>query len=348
MTIKSYIGQKTRHFAFQSLLQARAAVFNLEGLPLSTINHWVTKDNPEPISKTLLPIVVREGQKLIAQDAAGFSSGLFPISLLQGSVGAKHFFQLPELYVDSFRAAFKRKNKKGKVFRKSIQKKLKTYPDYYARNFHYQTDGYLSTDSAKRYDLQVELLFKGMADPMRRTLLPQLACQGEYKSILEIGCGTGSFSSMLAQVFPDTEILSIDLSPFYISEAKKRWSHLKNLSFMVANAEDLPFKDNHFDGVVSTFLFHELPRAVRNSVMIESRRVLAADGVIGAVDSLQKGDIPDFDRYFLEDFPKRFHEPFYKDYTLNPLKDLFDDGRQIIEEHNLLSKVVCTTRSSFL
>ena len=38
------------------------------------------------------------------------------------------------------------------------------YPDYYLRNFHYQTDGYLSEHSAALYDFQVEVLFNGGAD----------------------------------------------------------------------------------------------------------------------------------------------------------------------------------------
>ena len=40
------------------------------------------------------------------------------------------------------------------------------YPDYY-QNFHHQTDGYLS-DHQALYDLQVEILFNGSADAMRR------------------------------------------------------------------------------------------------------------------------------------------------------------------------------------
>src|SRR5439155_484578 len=46
------------------------------------------------------------------------------------------------------------------------------YPGYYARNFHYQTDGYLGHTSAALYDLQVELLFGGTADAMPRPMVP--------------------------------------------------------------------------------------------------------------------------------------------------------------------------------
>jgi hypothetical protein len=48
------------------------------------------------------------------------------------------------------------------------------FPDYYLQNVHHQTDGYLSDHSAALYDLQVEILFHGAADPMRRRLLKPL------------------------------------------------------------------------------------------------------------------------------------------------------------------------------
>ena len=48
------------------------------------------------------------------------------------------------------------------------------YPRYYLQNFHYQSGGYLSRDSAALYDYQVEVLFTGGADAMRRQLLVPL------------------------------------------------------------------------------------------------------------------------------------------------------------------------------
>ena len=49
------------------------------------------------------------------------------------------------------------------------------YPAYYLQNFHYQTDGWLTADSARLYDFQVETLFLGSADTMRRQVLPYVS-----------------------------------------------------------------------------------------------------------------------------------------------------------------------------
>ena len=48
------------------------------------------------------------------------------------------------------------------------------YPAYYLQNFHFQSDGYLSGPSARRYDHQVEVLFGGAAAAMRRQALVPL------------------------------------------------------------------------------------------------------------------------------------------------------------------------------
>src|SRR5205807_2443860 len=47
-------------------------------------------------------------------------------------------------------------------------------PLYFLQNFHYQSGGYMTDDSARRYDTQVEVLFNGTANATRRQALPPL------------------------------------------------------------------------------------------------------------------------------------------------------------------------------
>ena len=47
-------------------------------------------------------------------------------------------------------------------------------PRYYLQNFHFQSGGWMTDDSASRYDTQVEVLFNGTANATRRQALPQL------------------------------------------------------------------------------------------------------------------------------------------------------------------------------
>jgi ubiquinone/menaquinone biosynthesis C-methylase UbiE len=75
----------------------------------------------------------------------------------------------------------------------------------------------------------------------------------------------------------------------------------------------LPVADNSQDALISTFLFHELPPKVRRVVLRECARVLKPRGRLVLVDSLQRGDRPDYDG-LLEQFPQSYHEPYYRSY----------------------------------
>jgi ubiquinone/menaquinone biosynthesis C-methylase UbiE len=106
-----------------------------------------------------------------------------------------------------------------------------------------------------------------------------------------------------------------------LKKAQKNLSSFSDLDFVQVDAAHLPFKDQQFDVVVSCFLFHELPEPVRRNVLQESSRVIKKQGVLALVDSLQKNDDTSLD-WGLENFPRDFHEPFYKNYTLVPMEQL--------------------------
>jgi ubiquinone/menaquinone biosynthesis C-methylase UbiE len=71
--------------------------------------------------------------------------------------------------------------------------------------------------------------------------------------------------------------------------------------------------DDSQDAVTSIFVFHELPTKVRRAAFREFSRVLKPGGRLVLVDSLQRGDQPDYDG-LLELFPQDFHEPYYTSY----------------------------------
>jgi SAM-dependent methyltransferase len=86
-------------------------------------------------------------------------------------------------------------------------------------------------------------------------LLKQLPqhCQ----SILEIGCGTGLFSRILAQ--RADKVIAVDLSPKMIEVAKKISGDYPNINFQVTDILQWEFPLQKFDAVVSIATFHHLP-----------------------------------------------------------------------------------------
>jgi ubiquinone/menaquinone biosynthesis C-methylase UbiE len=200
------------------------------------------------------------------------------------------------------------------------------YPAYYRRAFHFQSDGYLSTASAARYDHQVEVLFGGGAAAMRRqALVPlreALLRVGTRRAcLLDLGCGTGEFLREVKRNHPRLAVAGLDLSAPYLAVARRRLAKWSRVSLIAAAAEAMPFPAASFDVVSCVYLLHELPAGVRRAVAGEISRVLKPGGTLILVDSLQKGDVPDYDA-MLDYFPVAFHEPYYASYVKENLDRL--------------------------
>jgi ubiquinone/menaquinone biosynthesis C-methylase UbiE len=105
----------------------------------------------------------------------------------------------------------------------------------------------------------------------------------------------------------------LDLSEAYIGYARhhlRRWSRI---NLIVANAEAIPAPSNSCDAVTNIFMMHELPPKVRRTVIGEAARILRPGVRLILVDSVQRGDIPQYDA-MLDWFPTSYHEPYYQSY----------------------------------
>lgn len=86
----------------------------------------------------------------------------------------------------------------------------------------------------------------------------------EAGSALEIGCGTGFFTSLLVDTFPQTDWLVTDVSPAMVESVEKRLAGNSKLKFQVADGEYLELT-NTFDLICSNLAFqwfHDLPAAL--------------------------------------------------------------------------------------
>src|ERR1700759_3308097 len=98
-------------------------------------------------------------------------------------------------------------------------------PDYYRQNFHFQSDGWLSEHSAAIYDTQVEVLFTGAADAMRRRAFRPIAdwMAGRNQrglTGLDVGCGTGRLLAFVHEPWPGLKLTGLDLSQPHLDEGR--------------------------------------------------------------------------------------------------------------------------------
>ncbi len=93
--------------------------------------------------------------------------------------------------------------------------------------------------------------------------------QFPYRSVLDVGCGTGTVLSLLSEG-REVALSGIDISPEMIRVAKRNLKTGADLE--VGDSEQLPWRENSFDLVVCTDSFHHYPNPER--ALKEMRRVL--------------------------------------------------------------------------
>ena len=293
-----------------ALARRRSAGFNRPGEPVF-----------KPENKPNLKALRKAYFDLFRQDRANIEAGLYPDPVRRElrlrdfpkAVGRAQRFLSDVSDVDR-----RRLERNGIEVREAEMADPERFPAYYRQNFHYQTDGWHSDGSDDIYDHQVEALFTGAADAMRRLALAELVKEvrgtdQRKVQVLDLACGTGRFMNQVMSALPKLQLTGLDLSPPYAAAARKnvrRWPHVEVAE---GKAEALPFGDQTFDHLISIYLFHELPPRVRPQVIAEAARVLKPGGAFIIADSLQFGDNEGVDG-FLEYFPEGFHEPYYKGY----------------------------------
>jgi ubiquinone/menaquinone biosynthesis C-methylase UbiE len=321
------------------------------------INATVMQEAARLVTRTPRPVLppaqlralLRRRDALHARDLANVEEGLYPRELLFDIPYGRYARALPRLVRDTPRVA--RRMRRGDFHDIPAVDKQR-YPAYYRRTFHWQTDGYFSEHSAEVYELGVELLFRGMADVMRRQIIPPITRlvrevgSAPRVKLLDVACGTGRTLHQIARAHPAMRLWGIDLSPAYVRIARRRLADLDEVSLAVENAEQLPFADGTFDAATSVYLFHELPRNARRNVVRELRRVVRPGGLVVIEDSAQPAESAEIESA-LRQFPLEFHEPFYADYLEDDLAALLaEEGFEVtaVEPH-LVAKVVVARRS---
>jgi len=143
------------------------------------------------------------------------------------------------------------------------------------------------------------------------------------KKMLDVACGTGRFF----EIYGDREIYGIDISSEMLKQAAKRKGVKK---VMVADAENIPFKDNNFDLVnTSQFLMHT---PFYKKVVKEMTRVTKKKGSL-IIDFPNKTSLS----YFFT--KRRVANGTYRYYNLFTLSEI----KNLAEENNLLIKEIRPT-----
>lgn len=285
----------------------------------------IIPEGPVPSQRRMLADIFQ----LFADDLKAVEDGLYPLPS-DGSMSPRELLETSRAFFKDAPEVIRRRAEEAhQEVNENPDGFAAALPRYYRQNFHFQTDGWLSEKSARLYDFQVDVLFSGATAAMRRRALVPFAHilrQKDQRKIayLDLACGTGGLLGPALSAFPRLKGVGLDLSEPYLNVAGERIKSSR-ASYVTAMAEKLPFADGSFDVISCVFLFHELPPKVRRQVILEVARVLKPGGSFLFVDSLQTGDVPDYDG-LLTIFPQRFHEPYYRSYLSEDLSGICSDN----------------------
>jgi ubiquinone/menaquinone biosynthesis C-methylase UbiE len=95
--------------------------------------------------------------------------------------------------------------------------------------------------------------------------------------ILDVGCGTGEITARLAELYPGSALVGVDLIARHLQLARERCAGFgTRVAFREADAFVLPFADATFDLVVCRHMLQAVPRP--EAAMAEMVRVLVPGG----------------------------------------------------------------------
>ncbi len=118
--------------------------------------------------------------------------------------------------------------------------------------------------------------------------------------VLDLGCGTGTLSRLLAETFPNARLTCLDAAPKMIEMCRRKMADRAETVFVPADFSRYGFPAGTFDLVVSSLALHHLEgdrkklamyRKIFNSLR-ENGWFFNADSVLGST--------PHFDRLYLD------------------------------------------------
>lgn len=160
------------------------------------------------------------------------------------------------------------------------------------------------------------------ADPYLTSRLFSLLQPQNDKLYLDIGCGTGNYTSILAD--KGLNFIGVEPSEKMLSEAK---SKNQNIKWLNGTAEQIPIDHKTFDGIIATLTIHHWTDIKR--AFIELNRVLADNGriiIFTSTPEQMKG-------YWLNHyFPKMLYSSIIQMPSLDTIQNAADEAKLKISE----------------
>lgn len=131
-------------------------------------------------------------------------------------------------------------------------------------------------------------------DRQRRQLIPcfddfygiaasLVSCSSDAPRILDLGAGTGLFSSFIRSKYPNASLTLIDLSEEMLKEARLRFDHDPAVSYIAADYTSYPYTEK-YDAIISSLSIHHLPHSAKRALFKTIHELLIDGGIFVNAD----------------------------------------------------------------
>lgn len=227
------------------------------------------------------------------------------------------------------------------------------YPGYFTENIHTYEGGHLNLDQAYESAGHMEAsALTSLADilgtrtteckPIHdytpseaydtykahivRNICESLAMDPKsVRTLTDLGCGTGELTTLMASEFSDSEIVGVDLSPNYLSQAVYK-SFDGNVTYVHDNMENVEL-DCLQDVITVCYAFHEMPVTAIKNTLRNAYKLLQPDGGQLIVVDMNPEKLPKYPAFI------DLSEPHLREYrTVSITQLLVDTGFKDVTE----------------
>ncbi len=144
---------------------------------------------------------------------------------------------------------------------------------------------------ASYYDRTNKILSLGLDGLWRRRAVARLAPQPNHV-YLDVGCGTGDVSMLIAKRCPGSQVVGIDPSQEMLQIALSKVARAglaENISMLPGDVLNLQFPDKCFDGVITAFCLRNVTN--RRRALAEISRVTRPGGALVILELIEPDGI---------------------------------------------------------
>ncbi len=118
-----------------------------------------------------------------------------------------------------------------------------------------------------------------MREPAWRPLIADLVATELPRTVVDVGCGTGTLALAMADRLVGGVVTGVDIDPAILELARDKPGS-ERIGWQIGSATSLPFGDASIDVVTCTLVLHHLPMETKQAALREMRRVLRPGGLL--------------------------------------------------------------------